>query len=243
MIGAAMLLTGFGVVFLLLGLAIAWYGFRPLVILPRLIGATVAAPVDIDTPGEFVVCQGTATETTEVLTAPFTGRPSLGYEVEVTERQPFGIGLPWAEVTLDNGVGTAEFSLTDGGSAIDVDPASRRFSLDTESTTITVGATETPPDRIARFCERREIAPPPRWLAAIPWMGRRRYIEHSITPGDSYLVAGRVADADSDLVLAGDLCISDHSVDRLVRRRLRQAVFPLFVAVVFVGVGIVALTL
>jgi len=243
MTGSAMLLTGIGVVFLLMGLAIAWYGLRPLVILPRLIGATVAAPVDIETPGEFVVCRGTATETTQALTAPFTGRPSLGFEVEVTERQPFGIGLPWSHVTLDDGVGTAQFSLTDTGTAIDVDPASRRFSLDTESTTITVGGAESPPERIARFCDRREIPSPPRWLAAIPWMGHRRYIERSITPGESYVVAGRVTESDDGLVLAGDLCISDRSRRRLIRHRLWQAAFPLVVAVVFIGVGIVALSL
>jgi len=61
--------------------------------------------------GSFVVCCGIANESAEALTTPFTGSRCLGFEFEITERQPFGIGIPWFQAYLDGGVATRPFTL------------------------------------------------------------------------------------------------------------------------------------
>jgi len=159
-----MWLAVLGVVFIGLGLAIGWYGLRPLVVVPRVLGATVEEPSAVAAGDEFVVCRGTVTadrngDRTGTVAAPFSGTDCLGFEFEITERQPSFIGFPWADAYLDDGVATRRFRLDGDHGSLAVDPDGRRFSLDTDAETITVGAKETPPDRIKRFTEARDIEP------------------------------------------------------------------------------------
>jgi len=88
--------------------------------------------------GSFVVvCCGIANESAEALTTPFTGSRCLGFEFEITERQPFGIRIPWFQAYLDGGVATRPFTLNGPAGTLDVVPSAKRFALDTESTVIT----------------------------------------------------------------------------------------------------------
>ncbi|GAA0521731.1 hypothetical protein SAMN04488066_12919 [Halorubrum aquaticum] len=243
-----MYLTLLGALFAGLGLAMAWYGLRPLAVLPRLLRAEVRRPeavTDAD-EGAFVAIRGTARASDEVLSAPFTGDDCLGFEFEVTERQPFAIGVSWLDTHLDDGVATGPFTLDgpDGsGGDLAVRPSPRRFALDTASTVVRVGAKETPPDRVRRFVDAREgLDPVAGWIAAIPFFGARRYVERRIDPGETYLVAGRVdREVGGGLGLAGDLVITDRSVRGLALSRLWRAAFPLLVAAVFVAVGLWAI--
>jgi len=123
--------------------------------------------------GSFVVCCGIANESAEALTTPFTGSRCLGFEFEITERQPFGIGIPWFQAYLDGGVATRPFTLNGPAGTLDVVPSAKRFALDTESTVITVGGSETPPERIQRFVDvRDELEPVARWVRIILDSGR-----------------------------------------------------------------------
>ncbi|GAB7009114.1 hypothetical protein [Halorubrum trueperi] len=233
-----MLYTVVGGGFIALGLAIGWYGIRPLAVVKRVLRANVHDPNEVTDTGSFVVCRGVVNESSEILTAPFTGLRCLGFEFEVTERQPFGIGIPWFQAHLDDGVATRPFTLDGPTGSLDIVPSARRFALDTESTVITVNASETPPERIQRFVDvRDELEPVARWVRMFPGLGTRRYTERRIAPGEEYLVAGRTERQQNEVVLVGDLVITDRSPRRFAFTRLRSAVFPTVIALVFVAAG------
>jgi len=189
--------------------------------------------------GSFVVCCGIANESAEALTTPFTGSRCLGFEFEITERQPFGIGIPWFQAYLDGGVATRPFTLNGPAGTLDVVPSAKRFALDTESTVITVGGSETPPERIQRFVDvRDELEPVARWVRIILGLGTRRYVERRIAPGEEYLIAGHTERQQNEILLEGDLVITDRSPRRFAFARLWRAVFPTVVALAFVAVGV-----
>lgn len=234
-----MLFTLAGLGFVALGLAMGWYGLRPLAVVPSVLRADIRDPSEVTDTGAFVVCRGVGTVSSETVTAPFTGTRCLGFEFEVTERQPFGTGIPWFQAHLDDGVATRPFTLDGPTGTLHVVPASKRFSLDTESTVVTVGSTEAPPERIRRFVEVRDgLDPVAGWAKAIPGLGTRRYVERRIDPGKEYIVAGRTERRQSETVLAGDLVITDRSPRQFAIARLRTAAFPTLIAVIFVVVGV-----
>lgn len=228
-----------GVGFIALGLAIGWYGLRPLATVPSILRATVKDPSEVTDSGSFVVCRGVTNEASETLSAPFTGSQCLGFEYEVTERQPFGIGIPWFQAHLDDGVATRPFTLDSASGTLTVVPSAKRFALDTESTVITVAANETPPERIQRFVDVRDtLEPVARWVRIIPGLGTRRYVERRIDPGEEYLIAGHTDRQQNEVVIAGDLIITDRSPRQLVLHRAWRAIFPIVIALVFVSVGV-----
>jgi len=234
-----MLYTVAGIGFIALGLAIGWYGLRPLAVVPSVLRANVQDPSEVTNTGSFVACRGVANESSETLTAPFTGARCLGFEFEVTERQPFGVGVPWFHAHLDDGVATRPFTLDGPTGTLGVVPSAKRFALDTESTVSTVSASETPPERIQRFVDARdELGPVARWVRIVPGLGTRRYVERRINSGETYLVAGVTERQQSEVVLADDLVITDRSPRRFAFARLRKAVFPVVTALAFVAVGL-----
>jgi len=234
-----MLYTVGGVGFIALGLAIGWYGLRPLATVPSILRATVKDPSGVTDSGSFVVCRGVANKSSETLSAPFTGSQCLGFEYEVTERQPFGIGIPWFQAHLDDGVATRPFTLDSASGTLTVVPSAKRFALDTEPTVITVGANETPPERIQRFVDVRDtLEPVARWMRIIPGLGTRRYVERRIDPGGEYLIAGHTERQQNEVVIAGDLIITDRSPRQFALYRAWRATFPIVIALVFVSIGV-----
>ena len=234
-----MLYTVVGSGFIALGLAIAWYGLRPLTVVPSVLRATVRDPSEVTNTGSFVVCRGIANESNESLTAPFTGEQCLGFEFEVTERQPFGIGTPWFHAHLDDGVATHPFTVDGPADRLDVVPSAKRFTLDTDSTVITVGTSETPSERIQQFIQLRdELEPVAKWMRSIPGLGTRRYVERRIDPGEEYIIGGMTERRQGEIILAGDLVITDRSPRQFAAARLRRAVFPTVIALTFVAVGL-----
>ncbi|ATW89239.1 hypothetical protein halTADL_2507 [Halohasta litchfieldiae] len=233
-----MWVVALSIVFVGLGLAVGWFGLRPLTVVVPLVRNEVQDPSAVSESDGFVVCRGTATENGESFAAPFTGRDCLGFEFEVTERQLAWIGLPWSNNHLDDGVATTPFALDGAYGTVAVDPSSRRFSLDTESAVISVDSHETPADRIQRFLDVREIQPVARWLAAIPLFGTRRFIERRVDPGEEYVIAGRVEHRQGTMAFTGDLVITDQSPRQLAVTRLWSSMFPLLIAAVFVGSGL-----
>lgn len=233
-----------GIVFITLGAAIGWYGLRPLAVVPKILRADVQNPTEVTEAESYIVCRGIANESSETLAAPFTGSQCLGFEFEVTERQPFGIGIPWFQAHLDDGVATRPFTLDSPHGALTILPSAKRFRLDTESTIITTTASESPPERIQRFVDVREkLKPIAKWMRIIPGLGTRRYIERRIDPGEEYLIAGRTERQQNEIVLADNLVITDRSPRKVVIERLLKAVFPVVIAVIFVAVGIGAIIL
>ncbi|MWV65519.1 hypothetical protein GRS48_11920 [Halorubrum sp. JWXQ-INN 858] len=234
-----MLLTLAGLGFVALGVAIGWYGLRPLAVVPSVLRANIRDPSEVTDTGAFVVCGGVGTVSSETVTAPFTGTRCLGFEFEVTERQPLGIGVPWFQAHLDDGVATRPFTLDGPTGTLHVVPAAKRFALDTESTVVTVGATEAPPERIQRFVDVRDgLGPVAGWVKAVPGLGLRRYVERRIDPGEEYLVAGRTERRQNETVLAGDLVITDRSPRRFAIARLRMAAFPTLIAAISIVAGV-----
>ncbi|WP_249269067.1 hypothetical protein [Halorubrum sp. Hd13] len=134
---------------------------------------------------------------------------------------------------------TRPFTLDGPSGSLDVVPSAKRFSLDTESTVITVGASETPPERIQRFVDvRDDLEPVARWARIIPGLGTRRYVERRTVPDEEYLIAGHTERQQNEAVLTGDLVITDRSPRRFAFSRLWRAVFPTVVALAFVAVGV-----
>ena len=234
-----MLYTIVGIVLITLGAAIGWYGLRPLAVIPKILRADVQNPTAVTETGSFIVCRGVANESRETLAAPFTGSKCLGFEFEVTERQPFGIGIPWFQAHLDDGVATRPFTLDGPHGSLTILPSAKRFTLDTDSTIITTTGSESPPERIQRFVDVREkLKPIAKWMRIIPGLGTRRYIERRIDPGEEYLIAGHTERQQNEIVLAGNLVITDRSPRQLAIGRIRRAVLPVVIASIFVAVGI-----
>ncbi|AUX09301.1 E3 Ubiquitin ligase [Halalkaliarchaeum desulfuricum] len=234
-----MLYTIVGLGFIAIGFAIGWYGVRPLMVVPSVLRATVQAPSEVTESDSFVVCQGIANKSSETITAPFTGMRCLGFEFEVTERQAFGVGVPWFQVHLDDGVATHPFTLDDPAGGLIVVPSSKRFVLDTESTVFTVDATESLPERIQRFVDVRDgLEPVAGWVRAVPGLGARRYIERRIDPGEEYLIAGVTKRQQNEIVLTDNLVITDRSPRWFALARLRRATFPTVIALVLVVAGL-----
>lgn len=237
--------TVVGSLLVVAGLGFAWYGFRPLVVLPRLLRAEVVAPSGVSADSSFAVCRGRAESAGESLDAPFTGARCLGVEYEISERQltPSEIPLTWTR--LDDGVATVPFDLRGDAGRVRVDPESRRFSLDAEGETIAVPAGERPPERIASFLAVREgVGPASAGRLSALGVGARRYTERRVDPDEPHVVAGRPERRDGRTVLAGPLVITDGSPRTVAQRRLRAAAFPLVAAALFcvLGAGLVALS-
>jgi hypothetical protein len=136
-------------------------------------------------------------------------------------------------------VATRPFTLDSASGTLTVVPSAKRFALDTESTVITVGASETPPERIRRFVDVRDkLEPVARWMRIIPGLGTRRYVERRIDPGEEYFVAGHTERQQNDVVLAGDLISTDRSPRQFALHRAWRAIFPIVIALVFVGIGV-----
>ncbi|SDJ88441.1 hypothetical protein SAMN05216226_1119 [Halovenus aranensis] len=240
-------LSLFGASLVAVSLAIVWYSLRQLVVVPKVVRTAPVDPssvIESGTDGAFVVCRGTTAPADKTVAGPFTGTRCLGFEFAVSERQPSGIGIPWGFAHLDDGVATLPFRLTGERGSLRVEPSPRRFSLDTASTVVTVGARETPPDRIASFVDGRDaLSPVADWLATIPGMGTRQYVERRVESDEEYTVAGRIERQQGTPALTGSLVITDKSPTGFALARLKAAVLPLVVAVFLGGAGAVILTL
>ncbi|MDR5671666.1 hypothetical protein RH858_00655 [Halalkaliarchaeum sp. AArc-GB] len=228
-----MFATVTGLVVIALGLAMAWYGSRSLVVVPKLFAAEIREPGKLRATGEFVACRGRAVAVGETIEAPFTGADCLGLEYEVTERHPFGIAWPWTDAYLDDGVATTAFDLESDRGTIRVDPSPRRFSLDLPGEVVTADADGGVPDRVRRFLEARNVPDAPEWLQSIPGLGRRRFVERRIDPGTEYVVFGRIERRDGTVALEGDLVIGEESPSKIAKARIRSAAFPLLVSLSF----------
>jgi len=164
----------------------------PLAVVPSVLRANAQDPSEVTEAGSFLVSRGVANESSETLTAPFTGSRCLAFEFEVTERQPFGIGIPWFQAHLDDGVATRPFTLNGPLEALTVVPSAKRFALDTGSTIITVGASESPPERIQRFVDVRDnLNPVARWIQVLPGLA------HGATSNAGSILAKSISSRDA----------------------------------------------
>ena len=71
----------------------------------------------------------------------------------------------------------------------------------------------------------------------IPGFGTRRYVYRRIDSGEEYLVAGHTERRQNDVVLPGDLVITDRSPRRFAFTRLRKVVFPTPTGLGFLVIG------
>lgn len=71
-----------------------------------------------------------------------------------------------------------------------------------------------------------------------PGLGGRRYVERRIDPGEEYVIAGPTERQQDDIVLTGDLVITDRSPSQFAVTRLLTAAFPVLIALVFMSAGV-----
>ena len=226
-----------GLVLIAIGLAIGWLGSRPLHAVPRLLATEIRNPRTLRATGEYAACKGTANAVGETIEAPFTGTDCLVLQYEVTERQPFGIALPWIDAPLEEGIGTTEFDLVCNRGTIRVDPTPSRFTLEVPRDVVTFGTDGGPPDRIRQFLEARNVTAEPEWLRSLPGFGRRRFVERRVDPGEEYVVLGRIERRDGTVALGGDIVIGNGDLSDVVTARLRSTVVPILVSLSFLIAG------
>jgi len=187
--------------------------------------------------GSFVVCCGIANESAEALTTPFTGSRCLGFEFEITERQPFGIRIPWFQAYLDGGVATRPFTLNGPAGTLDVVPPNGSRSIRNRLSSPSVAVKRRPSaSNGSSTCETNSNPLRDGYgLSRTRDAALRRTSDRS-RRGVSY--RGTHGTAAERILLEGDLVITDRSPRRFAFARLWRAVFPTVVALAFVAVGV-----
>ncbi|MFW5939546.1 MAG: hypothetical protein ACOCSD_05375 [Halolamina sp.] len=190
--------------------------------------------------GTLVRVSGTASERDETLPAPFTGRESLVLRYAVEERRLSPVLLPWF-VTIHERSGSTPFRLRTPEGVVDIVEPTRTVTLGRD-VVATVGADETPPERVGRFERRTDALPattpwrdPPTglgWLAGRLSLGARRYTEERATPGDDVTVVGRVTERGLD-----PLVVSDRPRPETLRRMASTSLAGLAIGAVVVALG------
>jgi len=99
--------------------------------------------------------------------------------------------IPWFQAYLDGGWRRVRSpSTVRPGLSMSSHPPNGSRSI-RESTVITVGGGETPPERIQRFVDvRDELEPVARWVRIIPDSGRGATSNVGSLPGEEYLYRG-----------------------------------------------------
>lgn len=194
-------------------------------------------------PGTLVRVEGTARPAEAgTMTSPFTGRESLALRYAIEERRLSPYLLPWF-VTIHERAGSNPFRLRTAGDVVAVVEPTRTVTLAREIVA-TVGADETPPERIERF-ERNSTrlqepsiwrAPPTllRPVADLLSLGTRRYSEECLEQGDEVTAVGRVTE-DGHL---DPLVLSDRPRGRTLRRMAGTSLAGLAVGGFAVALGV-----
>lgn len=193
--------------------------------------------------GTLVRVEGTARKAEAgTMTAPFTGRESLALRYAVEERRLSPYLLPWF-VTIHEQAGSNPFRLRTAGGVVAVGEPTRTVTL-ARDVVATVGADETPPERIERF-ERNSTrlqgstiwrSPPTlvRPVTDLLSLGTRRYREECVGPGDEVTAVGRVTE-DGHL---DPYVLSDRPRGKTLRRMAGTSLAGLAVGGFAVAVGV-----
>jgi hypothetical protein len=207
--------------------------------------STVAAVTAAD-PGTLVRVDGETVAEQAPLTAPFSGDDCVALRYAVEERRLSPALLPWNVVLHETAGGDAFGVRTDAGVVSVVAPA-RTVTL-AASTVASVGATDTPTERIERFERTVDGLPrstvwrdPPSLFAPVARalsLGTRRYREACLRPGDGVTVVGRVADERAGV---DPVVVSDRSPARTFIRMSKTSLAGLAVGLCGLAVGALVL--
>lgn len=245
-------MSGFGVVFAIVGLAMVNQGRKSWSRSGR-IAETETTAIRQLRPGPVEV-KGTARlpEDASVLRAPITGAEALATRVEVEEWQSSGQGGgSWKTIHEDD---RAVPMIVDDGDEVLVElPPEGRLNV--ERTRTTVGSGDEPPEQIRRFVEgEREVEAATRHdLGPISIGDRRRYSEGVIEPGEEVYVLGTAREIDADWgerrfaidepTESDDFVLSDKSERELISEGRRGGLvkigFGALLTVVGVGVAVI----
>jgi hypothetical protein len=238
-------LTLFGVVMLLLGAFVCLVSVRHLWRTAALAYADHVDRTDGVADGTLVRVSG-AVDAERTLTAPFSGVDCVAYRAVVEECRPGSFLLP-TDVTIHEPTRSAAFGVRTPRARVSVADPIHTVALDS-TVVATVDADADPPERIARY-ERetddlgRETVwtAPPAPLAPVARalsLGRRRYAERRVSPGDDVTVAGRVDDGRLD-----PLVVSAGSAGDALRRLSTTSLAGLLIGAVAIALGAAALFL
>ena len=229
----------FGLALLAVGLLITLVSLRYVWRSSSLLRAETVSRID-GAEGALVRLTGTVEAEDESIEAPFSGVDCVVLRPVVEERRVGSFLLP-TDVTIHDPARSRPFALRTPHATVPVDAPSRTVALD-PTVVATVGPGETPPARIADY-ERGTVgvAPesgfrsPPALLAPLARalsLGRRRYAERRLSPGESVTVVGRVVDGRLDPLL-----VVDGSPIRALLRLSKTAVAGLLVGVFAAALG------
>lgn len=160
------------------------------------IAETETPPIEDLEPGRAEV-EGTARPIRDAgaMEQKFSEGEALATHLEVKNRGTDNEGRPvWK--TIHEETRTVPFVVDGGTGEVRVDPPSDCW-LDVESTRITVGEGEEPPEQIRRFIEQEDSVDDASILdlGPVSMEHRRRYIEEVIEPGDEVYILGKVREA------------------------------------------------
>jgi len=171
--------------FVALGLAIGWYGIRPLAVVPK--SSVPPSETQVTNTGSFVVCCGIADEISRGPYDSVHGITVPRFRVRDYRTATVRDQDPWFQAYLDGGVATRPFTLNGPPGTLDVVPSAKRFALDTESTVITVGGSETPLSASTVRRRADELEPVARWVRIIQDSGRGATSNVGSLPGEGIL--------------------------------------------------------
>jgi hypothetical protein len=238
-------LTLFGVAVLLLGAFVCLVSARHLWRTAALARADPVDRIDGVADGTLVRVSGTV-DAERTLTAPFSGVDCVAYRAVIEERRPGSFLVP-TDVTIHEPTRSATFGVRTPHARVSVADPIHTVALDS-TVVATVDADDEPPERIARY--ERETdglgletvwTAPPAPLAPVARalsLGRRRYAERRVSPGDDVTVAGRVDDGRLD-----PLVVSAGSAGDALRRLSTTSLAGLLIGAVAVTIGAAALLL
>jgi len=233
----------FGLVMLAIGLLITLVSLRYVWRSSALLRATTVSRID-DAEGSLVRLTGTVEADGDLIEAPFSGVDCVTLRASVEERRLGSFLFP-TDVTIHDPSRSRPFVLRTPHAPVPVDAPTRTVVLD-PTVVATVGPADAPPDRIARYERRTDglasdsgYRSPPAALAPLARalsLGRRRYAEHRLSPGETVTVVGRVADGRVDPLVA-----VDGSPGRALFRLSKTSVAGLLVGLFAVALGALVL--
>lgn len=184
---------GLGLVLVLVGGIIGYFGVRKLPTLHQMI---TGDPVDIrdlvyhDGPVEI---EGTATVDEETATGLFSGTECLAYEYEAQEYRSSGKSSSWQP--LDDGGRAVPFLVEDETGTVTVDPTDAELHLSSWQERVKGG--HEPPERIRRYIKMSEDVDSQQKsmnlvVTEFNYGNDQRFIERRLDPGESVYVYGTV---------------------------------------------------
>jgi hypothetical protein len=230
----------FGIAMLVVGLFVSLVSLRHVRRTTALLRAADVSRLDGRADGSLVRLTGTVEAGPDTIEAPFSGTDCVALRPTVEERRVGAFLLP-TFVTIHDPARSVDFALRTSQATVPVTAPLRTVALDS-SVVATVGPSESPPERIARYERETDGCPAETAYRSLPTLpslaralsfGARRYGEARASPGDSLTVVGRVVDGAVD-----PLIVADGSPTRTLLRLSKTSLAGLLIGGVAAALGL-----